>query len=139
MKGTKFVVVKMRELLKTAVFAVLGIVILVGLVLFFLRMGGQSDSGLYKNGTYEASLPISNTDAGVEVTVKNGRIAEVQMQHTSESIAVMYPLLEDAVAEVEQQVVQKQSTADITVSEKNTYSAQAVLQAVTQCLEQAKK
>ena len=129
----------MRELLKTAVFAVLGIIILVGLVLFFLRMGGESDSGFYKNGTYEAALPISNTEAAVEVTVKDGRIADVQMLNKSESVAVMYPLLEDAVAEVQQQIVQKQSTADVTVSQKNTYSAQAVLQAVTECLEQAKK
>ncbi len=129
----------MRELIKTAVFAVLGIIILVGLVLFFLRMGGEGDSGLYKNGKYEAELPISNTYAAVEVTVKDGRIADVQMQTKSESIAVMYPLLEDAVAEVKQQVIQKQSTADVTVSSKNTYSAQAILQAVTTCLEKAQR
>lgn len=139
MKGTKFVVVKMRELVKTAVFAVLGIIILVGLVLFFLRMGTGSDSSLYKNGKYEAQLPISNTDVGVEVTVKDGKIADVVMQTQSESVAVMYPLLQDAVAEVKQQVVQKQSTADVTVSAKNTYSAQAILQAVTTCLEEAQK
>lgn len=139
MKGTKFVVVKMRELVKTAVFAVLGVIILVGLVLFFLRMGTESDSGLYKNGKYEAQLPISNTDVGVEVTVKDGKIADVVMQTQSESVAVMYPLLQDAVAEVKQQVIQKQSTADVTVSAKNTYSTQAILQAVTTCLEEAQK
>ena len=32
MSGTKFVVVKMKELVKTAVFAVLGVVILAGLI-----------------------------------------------------------------------------------------------------------
>ena len=35
MSGTKFVVVKMKELVKTAVFAVLGVVILAGLIYFF--------------------------------------------------------------------------------------------------------
>ena len=44
MQHTKFVVVKMRELLKTAVFAVLGVIILVGLITFFLRMGAGEET-----------------------------------------------------------------------------------------------
>ena len=50
MSGTKFVVVKMKELVKTAVFAVLGVVILAGLIYFFLHLG--DDGG-------ECTYPIS--------------------------------------------------------------------------------
>lgn len=58
MRHTRFVVVKMRELLRTALFAVLGVIILVGLITFFLRMGDGKSAGLYRDGTYEAELPL---------------------------------------------------------------------------------
>ena len=45
MSGTKFVVVKMKELVKTAVFAVLGVVILAGLIYFFLHLGDGGGAG----------------------------------------------------------------------------------------------
>ena len=50
MSGTKFVVVKMKELVKTAVFAVLGVVILAGLIYFFLHLGDDGGDGAYRDG-----------------------------------------------------------------------------------------
>ena len=52
MGSTKFVVVKARELIKTAVFAVLGVIIIVGLITFFLHMGDEENTGMYRDGTY---------------------------------------------------------------------------------------
>ena len=45
----------------------------------------------------------------------------------------------DAAEEVAQQVVQNQSVENITVADTHTYSAQAVLDAVSACLEDAAK
>lgn len=39
MGRTRFMVVKAKELIKTAVFAVLGVIILVGLIAFFSEYG----------------------------------------------------------------------------------------------------
>ena len=50
MGRTRFMVVKAKELIKTAVFAVLGVIILVGLIAFFLNMGKHD--GAYRDGTY---------------------------------------------------------------------------------------
>ena len=52
--GTRFVVVKMKELVKTAIFAVLGVVILVGLIYFFLHLGDDGGESAYRDGTYYA-------------------------------------------------------------------------------------
>lgn len=139
MRHTRFVVIKMRELLKTAVFAVLGVIILVGLITFFLRMGDGESAGLYRDGSYEAALPLGQGEAAVSVEIRDGRIADVTVTDQAETVAVMYPMVEDAAEEVAQQVVRNQSAENIAVTDTHTYSAQAVLDAVNVCLEEAKR
>lgn len=135
MGGTKFMVVKARELIKTAVFAVLGVIILVGLIVFFLNMGKQD--GAYRDGTYYAEMQLGGETAEVAVTIAEGRITEVSMAE-AETVAVFYPLLEAAAQEVGQAVVETQS-AEISLESENPHSAQAVLEAVAACLEQAER
>ena len=137
MGGTRFVVVKARELLKTAVFAVLGVIILVGLITFFLRLGTEEESA-YRDGTYHSELALGAEKADVAVTVEDGKIASVTLGQSSEAIAVFYPLLETAAEEVGREVVANQSLT-IAVSRQNAASAQAVLDAVAEGLEKAKR
>lgn len=128
-------VVKARELIKTAVFAVLGVIILVGLIVFFLNMGKQD--GAYRDGTYYAEMRLGGETAEVAVTIAEGRITEVSMAE-AETVAVFYPLLEAAAQEVGQAVVETQS-AEVSLESENPHSAQAVLEAVAACLEQAER
>lgn len=137
MQHTKFVVVKMRELLKTAVFAVLGVIILVGLITFFLRMGAGEETGQYRDGTYEAAVQLGTEQAVVSVEINDGKIAQVTMQEMAESVAVMYPMVESTMDEIAAQVIQNQSAQQVDVSSQQTYSAQVLLDAVAQCLTQA--
>lgn len=137
MRHTKFVVVKMRELLKTAVFAVLGVVILAGLITFFLRMGGTEESAsLYRDGTYEAALETGNANAVVCVQIEKGKVKDVTLKETSEALTVMYPLVETAVEEVRQEVKGKAPALEET-AQWDTYSEQTVWEAVEQCLLEA--
>lgn len=137
MSGTKFVVVKLKELIKTVVFAVLGVIILVGLIWFFLSLG-DNDSGTYRDGVYHTQVALGEESAMVSVTVHGGKIEDVALSEVSESALVFYPLLQSAAEEVCKEVVKNQSLT-IQVSEQNAYSAQAVLEAVAQGLEEAEK
>ena len=127
----------MRELLKTAVFAVLGVIILVGLITFFLRMGAGEETGQYRDGTYEAAVQLGTEQAVVSVEINDGKIAQVTMQEMAESVAVMYPMVESTMDEIAAQVIQNQSAQQVDVSSQQTYSAQVLLDAVAQCLAQA--
>ena len=138
MGSTKFVVVKARELIKTAVFAVLGVIIIVGLITFFLHMGDDENTGMYRDGTYYGEMETGGEITEIAVEIRNGEIADVSVEETTEAVAVFYPLLETAVEEVGREVVATQSlTAE--VSSENAYSAQLVLDAVAECLEKAKR
>jgi uncharacterized protein with FMN-binding domain len=135
--GTRFMVVKLKELIKTVVFAVLGVIILVGLIWFFLSLG-DNDSGTYRDGVYHTQLAVGDESAMVSVTIEDGKIEDVALTEVSESTMVFYPLLQSAAEEVCKEVVKTQSLT-IQVSQENAYSAQAILEAVAQGLEEAKK
>lgn len=138
MGSTKFVVVKARELVKTAVFAILGVIIIVGLITFFLHMGDDENTGMYRDGTYYGEMKIGGEITEIAVKVKDGQIAEISIDELAEAVAVFYPLLETAVEEVGREVVATQSLT-VEVSPENAYSAQLILDAVAECLQKAEK
>ena len=138
MGSTKFVVVKAKELVKTAVFAVLGVIIIVGLITFFLHMGDEDNTGMYRDGTYYGEMEMGGEVTEIAVKIENGEIADVSMEAPTEAVAVFYPLLEETAAQVGQAVVERQSLM-VEVSPENAYSAQLVLNAVAECLEKAEK
>ena len=69
MGRTMFMVVKAKELIKTAVFAVLGVIILVGLIAFFLNMGKHD--GAYRDGTYYEEMQLGEETAEIAATGQN--------------------------------------------------------------------
>ena len=138
MGSTKFVVVKAKELIKTAVFAVLGVIILVGLITFFLRRGDEENTGMYRDGTYYGEMELGGEITEIAVEIKNGEIADVSMEEPAEAVAVFYPLLETAAEKVGQAVVDTQSLT-VEVEPENAHSAQLILDTIAECLQQAEK
>lgn len=138
MGSTKFVVVKARELIKTAVFAVLGVIIIVGLITFFLHMGDEENTGMYRDGTYYGEMEVGGEITEIAVEIKDGQIADISMEEPAEAVTVFYPLLETAAEEVGQAVVATQSLT-VEVEPENAHSAQLILDTVAECLEKAEK
>lgn len=138
MGSTKFVVVKARELIKTAVFAVLGVIIIVGLITFFLHMGDEENTGMYRDGTYYGEMEVGGEVAEIAVEIRNGQIADISMEEPAEAVTVFYPLLETAAEEVGQAVVATQSLT-VEVEPENAHSAQLILDTVAECLEKAER
>ena len=65
-------------------------------------------------------------------------LAETAMEEETEAVAVFYPLLAEVTETVGQAVIENQS-AEIAVESENPHSAQAILDAVAACLEQAER
>ncbi|MEI3507069.1 MAG: hypothetical protein V8Q32_06425 [Anaerotignum faecicola] len=116
MGRTRFMVERRRKSNQTAVFAVLGVIILVGLIAFFLNMGEalRRISGRY---LLRGNAAWRET-AEVAVTIAEGRIAEVSMEEATEAVAVFYPLLAEVTETVGQAVIENQS-AEIAVESEN--------------------
>lgn len=135
MNGTRFMVIKFRELVKTAVFAVLGVIIIIGLIYFFLPKAQRNAQ--YEPGVYTAEVNLNGQTAQVEVTVDKTKIKSVALTEVSEAVPVFYPLAQTTAEELSAEIVKNQSL-DVKVSSRNTYTAQLILDAVAEGLEQAK-
>ncbi|MDU7244160.1 MAG: FMN-binding protein [Clostridia bacterium] len=88
--------------------------------------------GPYRNGTFTGSAPGYNGDMTVQVTIKNGWIAQTKITETkddAEYIAKIQPLMAA--------VMEKQTTKTDTVSGA-TFSSCGFLDAVDQAIEKAK-
>ena len=139
---TKIVVLRMKEIIYTAIFIGLG-VLLVTLFLIMFRPGQEtaqtsSDSVSYIPGVYSAALPLGGQNVNVEVCVDSDRITSVSCTPLSEAVETMYPLISPAVENLSQQICSTQSLENLTYPEGSQYTSQAIVNAVKDALEQAR-
>ncbi len=140
---TKIVVLHLKELIYTGIFAVLGILFIVLLIIMFLpdkkeaSGTGSSPAVTYVPGIYTTSLLLNDNVLDIQVTVDEYRINDVSIVNLDEAIATMYPLIEPAFETLAMQICEHQSTDDITYSNDNKYTSMVLLNAINASLDKA--
>ena len=105
---TKIVVLRMKEIVYTAIFIGLAI-LLVSLFLIMFRpkkdaVPSSADASAYVPGVYTASLVLGSQNVNVEVTVDADHINSVALSPLSDSVATMYPLMQPAMDTLSEQM-----------------------------------
>ena len=93
---TKIVVLHMKEIIYTVIFAVLAIVLIL-LLIFMFRPGhhsGSNDKKIYTPGIYTSDITLNNTALEVEVTVDETHINSIRFTITTNGV-----LLNDEIQE----------------------------------------
>lgn len=135
---TKIVVLHMKEIIYTIIFAALGILIIC--LLFFMFSGSKKSSSSGKNytpGVYTSTVTLNNTDLEVEVAVDKSSINSIRISNLNETVTAMYPLVQPAIEELAEQICESQSLDNIELSEENPYTSQLLLNAVENALRKA--
>lgn len=135
MGKAKFVVVKSKEVIKTAIFALLGVLMIIALI-YLLVPKGQSSA--YESGTYTSAIDLGGESVNVEVSVDSNEIKSVSLVYTSETVPVFFPLFDTVAEEIEKAVIDEQSV-NVKLPDGAEYTGSVILGAVEECLEQAKK
>ena len=111
MRGTKIIVLRMKELIYTAIFAGVGIILLLLIVYLFVGKGrseGKQDTAdeneRYQAGIYKKDITLEESTARLEVALDTDHIKSVKIVPLDESITTMYPLMEPAVKSVSNQL-----------------------------------
>ena len=137
---TKIIVLHMKEIIYTAVFAALGILLIILLIVMF-RPGGKDKSAdakkQYTPGVYTSTLTLNNTNLEVEVSVDESHINSIRFTNLNESITTMYPFIEPAIEDIAEQVYKKQSLDNIQYSSDTPYTSQLIVQAIETALKKA--
>ena len=139
---TKIVVLRMKEIIYTAIFIGLGILLVMLLFIMFRPGKGNdapasSDQVLYIPGVSSASLKLGSQEVNVEVAVDKDRISAISMVSLSDSVATMYPLVQPSLQNLTRQICDTQSTKNLTYPEESRYTSQVLLQAIERALEKA--
>ena len=137
---TRIVVLHMREVIYTAIFAALAILLI--LLLVFMFRSGKKDSAAqetmkYVSGVYTSSILLNNQTMDLKVVVDDNRINAISLDNLDETAATMYPLMQPALDHISQQIYEKQSTENITYEEANQYTSVVLLNAIKNALSRA--
>lgn len=137
---TRIVVLHMKEVIYTAVFAALALLLI--LLLVFMFRSGKKDSDVketmgYVPGVYTSSIVLNNQTMDIKVVVDDNRISAISLDNLDETAAAMYPLMQPALDKISQQIYEKQSTEDITFDKTNQYTSTVLLNAIKDALAKA--
>lgn len=137
---TKIVVLHLKELVYTAIFATLGILLIILLIFMFLPNGKEKETKetmTYTAGVYTSSIQLNDNAIDVEVVVDENHINSISLVNLDETTAAMYPLMQPALDNLTQQIYEKQSLEDISYEDDNQYTSMVLLNAIESALEKA--
>lgn len=137
---TKIVVLHMKEVIYTAIFAGLGILLIV-LFLFMFLPDKKNDKSVetmkYVAGVYTSSILFNDSTIDVQVIVDENKIQSIALVNLDETVTTMYPLVEPALESLTNQILEKQSLDNITYLSDNQYTSIMLLNAVENALSKA--
>lgn len=137
---TQIVVLHMKEVIYTLLFAGLSIILILLFFYMFLPEKNEqetTESATYTAGIYTSSVLFQNSAIDVQVMVDANKINSISLINLDESVATMYPLVEPALEELTTQILKKQSTEGISYSSDNQYTSLMLLEAINTALEKA--
>ena len=137
---TKIVVLHLKEVIYTAIFAGLGVLLVILLCWMFQGRDRDADveETIYIPGVYSSSFQMNDSTIEVEVIVDANHINDISFVNMEESVAVMYPLMEPAMDSIRAQIYENQSLDNITYEPSNQYTTEVLVMAIDEALEQAR-
>ena len=134
---TRIIVLHMKEIIYTAVFLALAVVLAV--ILFFMFGPGKaaSQKSRYKPGVYTSSITLNDNTFDVEVTVNADKIKAIRLVNLSETTKASYPLMEPVLNSLASQIYSSQSLEDIQYAGDRKYTSQVLLSAITDAVKKA--
>ena len=138
---TRIIVLHMKEIIYTAVFLALAVVLAV--ILFFMFGPGKAAShtagekSRYKPGVYTSSITLNDNTFDVEVTVNADKIKAIRLVNLSESTSAMFPLMEPALESLSSQIYSSQSLENLKYPQDQKYTSLVLLNAIEDALKKA--
>lgn len=140
MQKTRIVVIRMKEIIYTSIFIGIGILLII-LLVFVLKpkTEKQNDqtSARFNAGVYTSTLSLNNTALNLEVTIDPDRITSIRLINIDDTVTTMFPLLKPALSDLESQIIEKQGTADIKMSDDSRYTQTLLLNEIDTIINEA--
>jgi len=140
MSGPKIFVVQLKQLIFTALFAILGVVLIISLICMFIPNKAKSVSSpitKLNSGIYTSSELLDNQVIDIEVKVSNNSIKSIDFRSLSAESQSFFPLLVPTMDTIESQLVTSQNIHKVKSDETNQQTAQFLLKGIQKALEKS--
>ncbi len=141
MSKTKIVVLHLKEIIYTAIFAGLGILLIILLLVMFLNKKEDTTSTMtgkrYTPGVWTSTLELNDSTLNLEIVLDEDHINLVHLVNIDEAITTMYPLVEPSLEAIAEQLYNGVDIDSITLSEDSKFTETLLLDAIRLTLEKA--
>lgn len=143
MAKTKIVVIQTKELIYTAIFAGLGILLILLLVFMFLPSKSSEEEtentgSTYIPGVYTSQISLGDTTLNLELVVDDEQIKSVSFVNLEQSVTTMYPLVKPSLESIEKELVAGTSLDDIPLTDKSKYTESLLIEGIRTALDKAR-
>lgn len=137
MVGTKIFVVKLKDVIKAALFAFAGLVAVIILIVLFMPRGNKEQT-LFEPGTYTASIILHSNPFYVDVTVTDKEIISISLENMNETHTMFYPTFSTVMADLASTIIKTQST-DISITNDYPVTQDILITAINSAVSKATK
>ena len=134
---TKIVVLHMKEIIYTAIFALLGIILIIVLAIMFFPNNKNQSKQQYIPGIYTSKVQLNNTDFEIEVAVDSSHINAIRFTNLDESVETIYPLMQPTIEYIAEQIYDTQSLENIKHNSESPYTSQVILNAIQKAIDKS--
>ncbi|HHV12024.1 MAG TPA: hypothetical protein GXX75_17260 [Clostridiales bacterium] len=141
MAKTKIVVIQLKEIIYTVIFAALGILLI--LLLIFMFKGGKdeeeasNETNLYTAGTYSSTFTLNDMALNMVVVVDKDHINHVSIENLDEAVTTMFPLIQPSLEAIALQLYNDVPINEVEFMEDSKYTQQLLVEAIQTTLEKA--
>jgi hypothetical protein len=141
MAKTKIVVIQLKEIIYTVIFAALGILLILLLIFMFKPdkddEAASAGTDLYTAGVWNSSIALNDMAINLEVVVDKNHINSVNIKNIDEAITTMFPLVQPSLEAIAEQLYNDVPIDQVTVMEDRKYTQQLLIEAIKVALEKA--
>ena len=146
MSRTRIVILQMREIIYTAVFVGLGILLLIILFFMFWPDGKdenkeQADNGktaVYEAGVYSKQMTVGDSVINLQVVLDEEQVKSVEMINLDDTVSAMYPIMKPSVESISNQLASGVSLDEVVLSDEGQYTEKMILNEVDSVLDEHK-
>ncbi|MFG6328250.1 MAG: hypothetical protein K1W06_02055 [Lachnospiraceae bacterium] len=146
MSRTRIVILQMREIIYTAIFAGLGILLLI--ILFFMFWPDGKDenkeradnekTAVYEAGIYNKKMTVGDSVINLQVVLDEEQVKSVEMTNLDDTVSAMYPLMKPSVESISNQLAAGASLDEVVLSDEGQYTEKMILNEVDNVLDEHK-
>lgn len=140
MNSPKIVVLRLRDILYTLLFAALGLILILALV-FMFKPKDKNESAptmTYTPGIYTSAFLYDQQVVNVEVTIYDDKVQSVQFLNLDPNFKMVNQLFEPAMSTINDQLRKKGTEKEVKPDDQSKETTAYIMTAVNKALEKAR-